>query len=141
MAYSEGSKAAHAAPPPETASTGGVPLQLVAQCARKALDTVLAACDDGHDGVSAVALGLAASLVDKEALPQAWRWHRRDLAPALAAAWHAVHRALGRCGCAAGGRHQLGLEQPPVAAGGAADPSGSAGANACAMRKSQSWCQ
>ena len=76
------------------AATGGVPLELVASCARNALAAVRAACDDGAGGWDAGRAGLVTWLVETEALPQAGRWHRRDLAPALVAAWRAVVRAL-----------------------------------------------
>ena len=78
------------------AATGGVPLELVARCASRAFAIVRAACDDSSGGWDACRAGLAAQLVEAEALPQAGRWHRRDLAPALAAAWRAVLRALAR---------------------------------------------
>ena len=77
-------------------ATGGVPLEIVARCARDAFATVRSACDDGRGGCDAARAVLAAQLVEAEALPQAGRWHRRDLAPGLAAAWNAVLRALRR---------------------------------------------
>ena len=83
------------------ATTGGVPLELVARCARKALAAVRAACDDGAGGWDAGRAGLITWLVEAEALPQAGRWHRRDLAPALMAAWRAVLRALAAAGVGA----------------------------------------
>ena len=89
------------------ATTGGVPLELVARCASKALAAVRAACDDGAGGWDAGRAGLVTWLVETEALPQAGRWHRRDLAPALAAAWRAVVRAL--AGGKAGGRARTAL--------------------------------
>ncbi len=86
-------------------ATGGVPLDLVARCARDALAAVRVACDDGRGGCNATGVALAVHLVESEALPQAGRWHRRDLAPALAAAWHAVLRALRRAEAGHGGAH------------------------------------
>ncbi len=45
---------------------------------------------------------MCAALVADEELPQAARWHRRDLAPGLIAAWRAVLRAIAPPpGCAA----------------------------------------
>ena len=75
---------------------GGVPLELIARCAREAVAAIRASCDDGCGACDAARLGMAAGLVEAEALPQAGRWHRRDLAPALGAAWRAVLRALQR---------------------------------------------
>ncbi len=39
-------------------------------------------------------LRMCAALVSAEVLPQAARWHRRDLAPGLIAAWRAALRAI-----------------------------------------------
>jgi hypothetical protein len=39
-------------------------------------------------------MALCAALIEREALPQAGRWHRRDLVPGATAAWRAVIRAL-----------------------------------------------
>ena len=64
-----------ASPSPREAAalvtTGGVPLELVARCARKALAAVRAACDDGAGGWDAGRAGLVTWLVETEALPQA----------------------------------------------------------------------
>ena len=37
---------------------------------------------------------MCARLVSAEVLPQAARWHRRDLAPGLIASWRAALRAI-----------------------------------------------
>ena len=76
------------------AATGGVPLPLVARCSRDALAAISAACSDGCGGWDAGRVGVVRRLVESEVLPQARRWHRRDLAPGLGAAWRAVLRAL-----------------------------------------------
>ncbi len=76
--------------------TPGAPLELVAQCARQALAAIQAACGGG-DGWDAERARVCATLLEAEALPQAARWHRRDLVPALLAVWRAVLRALARC--------------------------------------------
>ncbi len=75
----------------------GAPLALVAHCARHALSAIAirAACWGG-DGRDAGRARACAAMLEAEALPQAARWHRRDLVPALLAAWRAVLRALAR---------------------------------------------
>jgi hypothetical protein len=65
---------------------------LVARCARTALATVRAACGGGSGDPRLLAL--CAALIEREALPQAGRWHRRDLVAGATAAWRAVLRAL-----------------------------------------------
>jgi hypothetical protein len=83
----------------------GVPLDIIARCARQALSSVRATC--AHLSKSAADAAqleaAAAGLIEAETLPQAGRWHRRDLSPALAAAWSAVARALRGQGSAARG--------------------------------------
>jgi hypothetical protein len=83
----------------------GVPLDLIARCARETLSSVRAACallsKSAADAAQLEAA--AAGLIEAETLPQAGRWHRRDLSPALAAAWSAVARALRGHGAAARG--------------------------------------
>jgi len=73
----------------------GLPLELIALCARQALVAVHAACC-GPDGWDAGHAQACAAVLEAETLPQAARWHRRDLVPALLAAWRAVLRALAR---------------------------------------------
>ena len=84
------------------AATGGVPLPLVARCARDTLVAISAACADGCGGWDAGRVGVVRRLVEAEVLPQAGRWHRRDLAPGLGAAWRAVLRGLPAEASAAG---------------------------------------
>ena len=84
------------------AATGGVPLPLVARCARDTLVAISAACADGCGGWDAGRVGVVRRLVEAEVLPQAGRWHRRDLAPGLGAAWRAVLRGLPAATSAAG---------------------------------------
>ncbi len=94
----------NAATPCAQAATGGVPLELIAHCAREALADILAACSGGsvgQDGPDSAQLDMVAHLVEAEALPQAGRWHRRDLAAGLAASWNAVLRALRRAAASA----------------------------------------
>ncbi len=81
------------ASPATEPSCRGAPPQLVAHCARQALAAVRAACG-GSDGWDAGLARACAALLEAEALPQAARWHRRNLVPALLAAWRAVLRAL-----------------------------------------------
>ena len=76
------------------AATGGVPLPLVARCARDTLVAISAACADGCGGWDAGRVGVVRRLVEAEVLPQAGRWHRRDLVPGLEATWRAVLRNL-----------------------------------------------
>ena len=76
--------------------SANVPLELVARCARKALVSIRSVCDDGDGGWDGARAALALRLVEAEVLPQAGRWHRRDLAPMLEATWRAVFRALRR---------------------------------------------
>ena len=76
------------------AATGGVPLPLVARCARDALAAISAACADSCSGWDAGRVGVVRRLVEAEVLPQAGRWHRRDLVPGLEATWRAVLRNL-----------------------------------------------
>jgi hypothetical protein len=81
--------------PPAVESASIVPLECVAHCARLALAAIRAACDGG-DGWDASRARACAALLETEAMPQAARWHRRDLVPALLAAWRAVLRSLAR---------------------------------------------
>ncbi len=81
--------------PPAIEPTSGAPLHLVARCARQALTAIQAACA-GADGWDAARGRACAALLEAETLPQAARWHRRDLVPALLATWRAVLRALAR---------------------------------------------
>ncbi len=89
---------APADPPPAAAPAASVPPALVAACARQALATILAAGSGGGRSAvwDAARARACAALLEAEALPQAARWHRRDLVPALLAAWAAVRRALAR---------------------------------------------
>ena len=109
LASEKDMRAAHsnAAPPTTAAATpihqatpppvmGGMPLELIARCARQALVSIRSACDDGGGGLDGARAAMALRLVEAEVLPQAGRWHRRDLAPALEATWWAVVRALRR---------------------------------------------
>ena len=59
---------------------------------------MLAACPDsgGSAGARGWRLEMCAALIEAEALPQAARWHRRDLVPAAAAVLRAVLRAVRR---------------------------------------------
>jgi hypothetical protein len=86
-------KRSGSAPNEPTRSTsvtiGETSLQVIVSCARDALATIRAAFLQDLTLVSVVI-----RLIETEALPQAARWHRRDLAPALEAAWNAVLRAL-----------------------------------------------
>ncbi len=67
--------------------------EIVARCANILLADVRQACSYG--GVpSQRRLCMCAALVSAEVLPQAARWHRRDLAPYLIAAWRAALRAI-----------------------------------------------
>jgi hypothetical protein len=68
--------------------------EIIARCARTALAAVRgsACCGDAAD--LSRRLAMCASLIEREALPQAGRWHRRDLVPAATAAWRAVLRAI-----------------------------------------------
>jgi hypothetical protein len=90
----------------------GVPLDIIARCARQALSSVRATC--AHLSKSAADAAqleaAAAGLIEAETLPQAGRWHRRDLSPALAAAWSAVARALRGHGAAARGSNDRSAE-------------------------------
>ena len=45
-----------------------------------------------------------AALIEREVIPHAARWHRRDLSPLLVAAWRAVLRALAPTAAAAVGK-------------------------------------
>ena len=90
-----------------------VPLEVIASCARGTLVAVRAACDDGNGGCVAARIGTVRRLVEAEVLPQAGRWHRRDLAPALSAAWRAVLRAL---------PPGAGSAPPPAQSGCSSDP-------------------
>jgi ribosomal protein S9 len=106
-------------PAPAATMPCGIPLDLVADCGCYALASIHAACGGGGGGgggrAGAARLALAAGLVEAEALPQARRWHRRDLEPALTAAWAAVLRSLRRhC-------------QPAAAAAGVTAPAASTG--------------
>jgi hypothetical protein len=78
-------------------SAAATPPQLVAHCACQALAAIQSAggAGDGR-GAAAARARACAALLEAEALPQAARWHRRDLVPALLAAWRAVLRALAR---------------------------------------------
>ena len=87
--------AAVTAPPPPL-GMGDMPLELIARCARQALVSIRSACDDGGGGLDGARAAMALRLVEAEVLPQAGRWHRRDLAPMLEATWRAVFRALRR---------------------------------------------
>ena len=55
----------------------------VAHCARMALNNVVMACG-GDATCHARRLALCVAIIEREALPQAGRWHRRDLVPAAA---------------------------------------------------------
>ena len=70
--------------------TSCVPVELVARCARQALAAIPA------DTWDASRVRACVTLLEAEVIPQAVRWHRRDLVPALLAAWRAVVRALAR---------------------------------------------
>jgi hypothetical protein len=96
-AHKNGSVTSANIPPAAIEPTSGVPLQLVAHCARQALPAIQAACCCGRGGGwNAARARACAALLEAEALPQAARWHRRDLVPALLAVWRAVLRALAR---------------------------------------------
>jgi hypothetical protein len=88
---------------------------LVATCARQALDALRAACGAGAGGSRRLAL--CAALIEREALPQAGRWHRRDLAAGATAAWRAVLRALAAAGPP---RSCVQLDSEPASGGDAA---------------------
>mmetsp|Transcript_13055 Transcript_13055/g.27901 ORF Transcript_13055/g.27901 Transcript_13055/m.27901 type:complete len:222 (-) Transcript_13055:305-970(-) len=62
-------------------------------CIRILLAAVRQACTS-NSALDPRRLLMCAELVAAEELPQAARWHRRDLAPGLIAAWRAVLRAL-----------------------------------------------
>ncbi len=65
----------------------------MARCVNLLLAHVRQVCSYG--GVpSRQRLRMCAALVSAEVLPQAARWHRRDLAPGLIAAWRAALRAI-----------------------------------------------
>ena len=81
---------------------------LVARCARMLLNAVRHACSD-RSVIDPSLLRLCADLIGEEVLPQSVRWHRRDLSPALIAAWSAVHCAV--------------IPPPPAAAFGASSGS------------------
>ena len=70
--------------------------RLIARCASSGASQVIGLCDAGTGGCGGAAwrLRLCAALIEQEVIPQAARWHRRDLSPALLAAWHAVLTAL-----------------------------------------------
>ncbi len=73
----------------------------IAYHARTLLAAVRQACTSGS-ALDPRRLLMCAALVETEELPQAARWHRRDLAPGLVAAWRAVLRAIAPPpGCAA----------------------------------------
>jgi hypothetical protein len=65
----------------------------IAHNARTLLSAVRQACSSGS-ALDPRRLLMCAELVAAEELPQAARWHRRDLAPGLIAAWRAVLRAI-----------------------------------------------
>ena len=73
---------------PDSPSPAITPV-LIAQCGRTALAAIRMA-----SGGDPRWLALCAAVIEREALPQAGRWHRRDLVPAATAAWRAVVRAL-----------------------------------------------
>ncbi len=74
----------------------GVPLDLVKHCARQTLAAIQPACRSVGGGWDAALARACARRLEVEALPQAARWHRRDLVPALLTTWRAVLRALPR---------------------------------------------
>ena len=67
----------------------------VARAARMLHSAVRRVCQCTADGaLDPSLLRLCAALIEAEVLPQSARWHRRDLSPALVAAWRAVLRAV-----------------------------------------------
>lgn len=75
-------------------TVAGVSVELIAKCARGAFISLRTACDDGTGRWDIARTALAMRLVADEVLPQAERWHRRDLVDALTEAWRAVLRVL-----------------------------------------------
>ncbi len=74
----------------------------IAHHARTLLFAVYHACTSGS-ALDPRRLLMCSALVAAEELPQAARWHRRDLAPGLIAAWRAVLRAIAPApGCTVG---------------------------------------
>jgi hypothetical protein len=103
----------HSATKETDATVSGIPVDIIARCAKNALSSVRAACAAAAAESSTDATQLeaaAAGLIEAETLPQAGRWHRRDLSPALAAAWSAVARALRGHGAAARGSNDRSAE-------------------------------
>ena len=72
------------------------PLTLIARCGRVILAKIRAShlVDDHHGYACPHMLGICATVIETEALPQASRWHRRDLAPATCTILRAVLRAI-----------------------------------------------
>jgi len=99
--------------PTQSDSVAGIPFTMIASLAREALLTCCAmhttqdvsihvlipslvpwaklCCDERRQRTA-----LATELIKDEVLPQARRWHRRELVPALEAVWRAVVRGLVR---------------------------------------------
>ena len=92
----------------ESATTYGSTEQyrLVARCARMGADDVRYLCNDNIRSAeeSRQRLRRCATLIEREVIPHAARWHRRDLSPLLVAAWRAVLRALAPTAAAAVGK-------------------------------------
>ena len=80
--------------------------RLVARCARMGADDVRYLCNDNIRSAeeSRQRLRRCATLIEREVIPHAARWHRRDLSPLLVAAWRAVLRALAPTAAAAVGK-------------------------------------